>query len=113
MSAQRTEANRLQRQYNEDISNRNRRIEELENESNRARQEFNRLFDTNISLERELEVYRRLLDDGENHLDTFTNLRAQGNGIVSRYSGQNVIIGEHNLDGRFIWIQNITEQVKL
>ena len=54
--------NEFKRKFTEEIKTKNQTISDLEQKLRDLTEKFDRLFDIKISLERELEVYRSLLD---------------------------------------------------
>ena len=56
------ELNEFKRKFTEEIKTKNQTISDLEQKLRDLNEKFDRLFDIKISLERELEVYRSLLD---------------------------------------------------
>ena len=56
--------------YNNEISEKNARIIQLEQEKRQREEDFEKLFDIKISLERELIVYCQLLDSLEINLNS-------------------------------------------
>ena len=56
------ELNEFKRKFTEEIKTKNQTISDLERRLGDLNEKFDRLFDIKISLERELEVYRSLLD---------------------------------------------------
>ena len=89
--------------YNHEVSEKNARIIQLEQEKRQREEDFDRLFDIKISLERELMVYRQLLDSAENNLSlnnarspiriiTHFNLRAE------KVNPPNILISDYDTD---------------
>ncbi len=105
---------KLKKKYNDDISQKNARIKELEAERRNLQDDFDKLFDTKISLERELTVYRNLLELDEGRFKflrdskiSAVTLTAKAHYSIS--SGNNIVIAQHGQE--YISVFNISDKV--
>jgi hypothetical protein len=104
----------LQVRFNNEIVLKNARIQELEEEKRKLQDEFEKLFDDRISLERELEVYRNLLELEEVRFNFLRNSPVHSVTLTARNhysisSGNNIVIAQHGED--YISIFNVSNQV--
>ena len=102
--------------YNEEVDEKNNRIQLLENEISKLRGDFNKAFDDKISLERELKVYRDLLEFEENRFNflnssplNFVTLDSRRRFNYSITSGNTVVISQERDD--YVAIFNTSAQV--
>ena len=101
------------KRYTEEVDEKNKRIQRLENDIIKLRDEFNKAFDDKISLERELKVYKDLLEFEEERLryinTTVNSVTLTARSNYSLTSGNSIVLTQER--DNYVAIFNTSAQV--